>query len=170
MSVTVLICRSWLNVPHIHWFNLLYYIIGWLGLLFHNDLIFPGVRDKPLMRMLSLLTPPPVVSLQAVFGGQGPLLWMGLQAETLHHAGGQFQHEPVEAEHHSVSGESDFTTAFTANTHSHMGPWDAGVPLISSITCQGFWDLLWVITPQCVSYKIGCTSNSVWKESELDWI
>lgn len=31
----------------------------------------------------------------------------------MHHVGGQFQHEPVEAEHHRLSGKSDITASFS---------------------------------------------------------
>lgn len=46
---------------------------------------------------------------QTVLGGEGPLLRLGLQAAQVHHPGGQLQHEPVETEHHRLSGKSDVT-------------------------------------------------------------
>lgn len=84
--------------------------------------MFINVRCLYLtIKLLTLLTTvflPPSLSCppQAVLGGEGPLLWLGLQAAQMHHTGGQLQHEPVEAEHHCLSGESHVTAAFTTFT------------------------------------------------------
>lgn len=37
----------------------------------------------------------------------------------MHHTGGQLQHEPVEAEHHRLSGKGNVSTAFTVK---HVNP------------------------------------------------
>lgn len=51
------------------------------------------------------VSPPSFSLLQAVPGGEGPLLRLGLPAAPVHHPGGELQHEPVEAEHHRLPGE-----------------------------------------------------------------
>lgn len=71
--------------------------------------------------------------LQAVLGGEGPLLRLGLQAAQVHHPGGQLQHEPVEAEHHRVSGKSDVTQRLWSEilknkTGRLMHPSSGGLP------------------------------------------
>lgn len=43
---------------------------------------------------------------QGVPGSPGSLLRLGREAPALQHAGGQFQHEPLDPEHHSVSCEN----------------------------------------------------------------
>lgn len=76
-----------INVQNLYWTILL--TIYWLCWLHY----------PPSSSPLSCL-------LQAVLGGERPLLWLGLQAAQMHHTGGQLQHEPVEAEHHCLPGKS----------------------------------------------------------------
>lgn len=71
--------------------------------------------------------------LQAVLGGEGPLLRLGLQATQVHHPGGQLQHEPVETEHHRLSGKSDVTQYFQSEILKTGGVdasilWEGGSP------------------------------------------
>lgn len=72
---------------------------------------------------------------QTVPGGEGPVLRLGLQAAPMHHVGGQFQHEPVEAEHHRLSGKSGITAALPAgkaNSAWQSRAHDVGALLMSA--------------------------------------
>lgn len=91
--------------------------------------------------------------LQAVLGGKGPLLWVGLQAAQMHHPGGQLQHEPVEAEHHCLSGKSNVSAAFTVKkkkkqlTPVLMAPWWC------HLSHAQWLHHPWLTASQCVLYK-----------------
>lgn len=88
------------------------------------------------MVLLTLLRPTSFSYLQAVLGGSGPLLWLGLQAAQVHHPGRQLQHEPVEAEHHCLSCKRNLAAVFTVeNTSVFTWLKFSGTLLMSPITC-----------------------------------